>query len=99
MEPAKLKRASFQTNDKSRTEQYFDKQGPILTNFLPLQFTNIRNKLEYLSRASLSNLVWCFVSLAGAYQSEAPGLATNIRLAWKDLPGIDTLDNSSIQAY
>jgi hypothetical protein len=52
-------------------------QGPMLWNFLPLQFVNDRKKLEFLSLAGLFSLVWRL----------APALPCNIRLGWKGLPG------------
>jgi hypothetical protein len=55
-------------------------QGPMLWNFLPLQFVNDRKKLEFLSLAGLFSLVWRL----------APALPCNIRLGWKGLPGTNT---------
>jgi len=62
---------------------------------------NFRNKLECLSLASLSSLVYCLWDSPGFYPKVehlkgysmglAPALLTNIRLGWKGFPGANTL--------
>ncbi len=75
--------------------------GSNVKNFLPLQFTNDSNKLECLSLAGLSRLMFAGKVKAKPtplkHLSSDPlqvmflALPTNIRLNWKSLPGTNTV--------
>jgi hypothetical protein len=69
--------------------------------FTPVRFMDFRNKLEYLSLASLSRIVYCLWARPGAYSTvenmkgaslgKAPALPANIILGWKGLPRTNAL--------
>jgi len=67
--------------------------GPNVINLFTSVSYNFLNKLECLSMASLSSLVYCLWVRSGAYLIQAAGRLRPylLRLGWKGLSGTNTL--------